>query len=49
MMVQELALQRETLAQAGQGKIAPEEIKGILRRKDRSAAGMTAPAHGLVL
>lgn len=38
-----------TLAQAGQGKIAPREIKGILRRKDRRAAGMTAPAHGLVL
>jgi tRNA pseudouridine38-40 synthase len=38
-----------TLAQAGEGKIEPEEIKSILRRKDRSAAGMTAPAHGLVL
>jgi len=38
-----------TLAQAGQGKIAPEEIKNILGRKDRRAAGMTAPAHGLVL
>jgi tRNA pseudouridine38-40 synthase len=38
-----------TLAQAGQGKIAPREIKSILRRKDRRAAGMTAPAHGLVL
>ncbi len=38
-----------TLAQAGQGKIAPREIKNILRRKDRRAAGMTAPAHGLVL
>ena len=38
-----------TLAQAGQGKIAPEDIKAILHRKDRSAAGMTAPAHGLVL
>jgi tRNA pseudouridine38-40 synthase len=38
-----------TLVQAGQGKIAPEEIPDILRRKDRRAAGMTAPAHGLVL
>jgi tRNA pseudouridine38-40 synthase len=38
-----------TLAQAGQGKIAPEEVKQILRRKDRRAAGMTAPAQGLVL
>ncbi len=38
-----------TLVQAGQGKIAPDGIAGILRRKDRRAAGMTAPAHGLVL
>jgi tRNA pseudouridine38-40 synthase len=38
-----------TLVQAGQGKIAPEEIKNILASKDRRAAGMTAPAHGLVL
>lgn len=38
-----------TLAQAGHGKIAPEEIKHILRQKDRRAAGMTAPAHGLAL
>ncbi|MGA2541503.1 MAG: tRNA pseudouridine(38-40) synthase TruA [Verrucomicrobiota bacterium] len=38
-----------TLVQAGQGKIAPGDIAEILRRKDRRAAGMTAPAHGLVL
>ena len=38
-----------TLVQAGQGKIAPAGIAEILRRKDRRAAGMTAPAHGLVL
>jgi tRNA pseudouridine38-40 synthase len=38
-----------TLAQAGEGKIAPDAIKEILSRKDRRAAGMTAPAHGLVL
>jgi len=38
-----------TLVQAGQGKIAPQAIRNILRRKDRRAAGMTAPAHGLVL
>ena len=38
-----------TLAQVGQGKIPPEDIKNILDKKDRSAAGMTAPAHGLVL
>jgi tRNA pseudouridine38-40 synthase len=38
-----------TLVQAGEGKIAPDEIRGILEQKDRRAAGMTAPAHGLVL
>jgi len=38
-----------TLVQVGQGKIPPEEIKAILARKDRRVAGMTAPAHGLVL
>ncbi len=38
-----------TLAQVGQGKIAPAGIRSILEKKDRRAAGMTAPAHGLVL
>lgn len=38
-----------TLVQAGQGKIAPGAMAEILRRQDRRAAGMTAPAHGLVL
>jgi len=38
-----------TLAQIGQGKMAAGEVKGILEKKDRRAAGMTAPAHGLVL
>lgn len=38
-----------TIVQAGQGKIAPAAITEILRCKDRRAAGMTAPAHGLVL
>jgi tRNA pseudouridine38-40 synthase len=38
-----------TLVQVGQGKFAAEEIKPMLARKDRRAAGMTAPAHGLVL
>lgn len=38
-----------TLVQVGQGKIAVDEIKKILACKDRRAAGMTAPAHGLVL
>jgi tRNA pseudouridine38-40 synthase len=38
-----------TLVQVGQGKIAPGEIRNILARRDRRVAGMTAPAHGLVL
>jgi tRNA pseudouridine38-40 synthase len=38
-----------TLVQVGQGKIAPGEITRILAHKDRRAAGMTAPAQGLVL
>jgi tRNA pseudouridine38-40 synthase len=38
-----------TLVQVGQGKIAASEIKKILASRDRRVAGMTAPAHGLVL
>ena len=38
-----------TLVQVGQGKIAAGEINKILHGKDRRLAGMTAPAHGLVL
>jgi tRNA pseudouridine38-40 synthase len=38
-----------TLVQVGQGKIAVDAIAGILAQRDRRVAGMTAPAHGLVL
>ncbi len=38
-----------TLVQVGQGKIPVAEIKNILASRDRCVAGMTAPAHGLVL
>ena len=38
-----------TLVQVGQGKIAPTDIQNILASRDRRVAGMTAPAHGLVL
>ena len=38
-----------TLAEVGQGKRKPEEMKQILDAKDRRAAGYTAPAHGLYL
>lgn len=38
-----------TLVQAGSGVIAPEQMKEILEKKDRSAAGPTAPACGLTM
>jgi len=38
-----------TLVQVGQGKFPPDEVKAMLHGKDRRLAGMTAPAHGLML
>lgn len=38
-----------TLAEVGLGKLDASEITRILRQQDRRVAGMTAPAHGLVL
>lgn len=38
-----------TLLQVGEGKRDPDDFKAILLRKDRSAAGPTAVAHGLML
>ena len=38
-----------TLLDIGQGKRDPMDIFTILEAKDRSAAGPTAPAHGLTL
>ena len=38
-----------TLVQAGQGKIPLAKVENILASRDRRVAGMTAPAHGLVL
>lgn len=38
-----------TLLEVGMGKREAEEIQGILEKCDRSAAGPTAPAHGLTL
>ncbi len=38
-----------TLVQVGQKKYTPEEIQKMIESKDRRLAGMTAPAHGLVL
>lgn len=38
-----------TLLHVGMGSIQPEELPGILEAKERSAAGPTAPAHGLTM
>lgn len=38
-----------TLMEVGFGRIPPEEIRTILEKRDRSAAGPTAPAQGLTL
>jgi tRNA pseudouridine38-40 synthase len=38
-----------TLVQVGLGKIVPGQMARILAGQDRRVAGMTAPAHGLVL
>jgi tRNA pseudouridine38-40 synthase len=38
-----------TIVQVGLGKFPPAEIKRMLAKRDRRVAGMTAPAHGLVL
>jgi tRNA pseudouridine38-40 synthase len=38
-----------TLVQLGQGKLDEADLRRILDSRDRRTAGMTAPAHGLVL
>jgi len=38
-----------TLVQVGLGKFSADEIRTMLARKDRRVAGMSAPAHGLIL
>lgn len=38
-----------TLIRVGRGYYEPMKVKEILEAKDRKAAGVTAPAHGLVL
>lgn len=38
-----------TLLQVGIGKTAPEEMERVLAKMERSAAGPTAPAHGLTM
>ncbi|MBQ1233137.1 MAG: tRNA pseudouridine(38-40) synthase TruA [Clostridia bacterium] len=38
-----------TLIAVGEGKLLPEQIPEIINARDRTQAGMTAPAHGLYL
>jgi len=38
-----------TLVEVGEGRRSPEDVEQILLSRDRSAAGMTAPARGLCL
>jgi tRNA pseudouridine38-40 synthase len=38
-----------TLVQVGLGKFSAGEVEHMLSKRDRRVAGMTAPAHGLVL
>ena len=38
-----------TLSEVAFGRISPEEIPHIISSRDRSRAGMTAPADGLFL
>jgi tRNA pseudouridine38-40 synthase len=38
-----------TLIQVGQAKYSATDISKMLAAKDRRMAGMTAPAHGLIL
>ena len=38
-----------TLVQVGLGKFPADEVQRMLAKRDRRLAGMTAPAHGLVL
>ena len=38
-----------TLVEVGEGKLSPEDIPGIIVSRDRSSAGITAPACGLYL
>lgn len=38
-----------TMIEAGRGKLAPDEFGRVLGRRDRRAAGPTAPARGLTL
>ena len=38
-----------TLVEVGKGRFTPEQVKDVLEAKDRTKAGPTAPAKGLML
>ena len=38
-----------TLIDVGQGKLSPETVETIIKEKDRGAAGVSVPGHGLFL
>lgn len=38
-----------TLVEVGQGKLGPEDVKGIIKSGDRGRAGVSVPAKGLYL
>jgi tRNA pseudouridine38-40 synthase len=38
-----------TLVEVGRGRLHPGDVPGIVRARDRAAAGPVAPPHGLVL
>lgn len=38
-----------TLLLVGSGRLKPDEVRAILEKRDRSAAGPTAPAHALTM
>lgn len=38
-----------TLVQIGSGKYEPSIVTEMIEKKDRRSAGMSAPAHGLIL
>ncbi|MFW6309656.1 MAG: hypothetical protein ACOC1D_01025 [Prolixibacteraceae bacterium] len=38
-----------TLLEIGRGKMSIDEFRAVIEKKDRGAAGASAPAHGLFL
>lgn len=48
-LMHQVRIMSGTLVEVGRGRLAPAELPGILARRDRSAAGITAPPQGLCL